>query len=163
MTDTPFPTEPREVQSILDEWARLGLLPKTVPEADLMQTIVIEHNRITGHYDIRANGVTLMQVISLLADGVFSVWRTATQGKQPPTLSGPKTKVCLEFEDGVLSISTASETGIEGAGQADPIMAKAVLACAIYALSEQTSAGTFNPLDALLGRLTIKTGDAPQT
>ena len=46
MTDTPFPTEPREVQSILDEWARLGLLPKTVPEADLMQTIVIEHNRI---------------------------------------------------------------------------------------------------------------------
>jgi hypothetical protein len=143
---------------IVKRWSTAGLVPVEISEADLIQTITVRHNAMTGKGEVQYSKLDGLQALAILADSMAAVWQDTFRSELRPPLNSGRAKVCLQLEDDRLSVSIGTDDPAhpEIMPSADPIIAKGMLAAVLFGLCEKTSNGQFDPMAALLQGLEFK-------
>jgi hypothetical protein len=152
---TPYSSSLRE---ITERWSNAGLVPVEISEADLIQTITVRHNAMTGKGEVQYSKLDGLQALAILADSMAAVWRDTFRSELRPPLNSGRGKVCIQLEDDRLSVAIGTDDPAHPdiLPSADPVIAKGMLAAVLFGLCEKTSSGQFDPMEALLQGLEFK-------
>lgn len=148
-----------DVGKVLKAWQDEGLVSREVGPEDFRQTITIIHDAATGHFDARAERMDAVQALGLLADVMAAFWRDGFRQPLRPRLNSGHAKVCIDLDGDTLSMAFGLQDPQRqhSLPVADPLVAKGMLVAALFGLCEETSGEGFNPAEALLGTLIVRT------
>jgi hypothetical protein len=147
------------LKEIMKRWDDAGLTPVEISEADLIQTITVRHNAMTGKGEVQYSKLDGLQALAILADSMAAVWRDTFRSDPRPPLNSGRGKVCIQLEDDRLSVAIGTDdpTHPDILPSADPVIAKGMLAAVLFGLCEKTSSAEgFDPMEALLQGLEFK-------
>ncbi len=137
-------TDPSTIDQVIDRPAPPG-------------QIVITHDRNTRASRIDVQGISEGDSIAVLAGCMHAIWMDSFNHPLRPGLPKGKTKVCIQFDEGKLSMSFGTQE--DGGVTADPEAAQALMVAALFGLADQLNHDKFEPLQALLGNLYISMED----
>lgn len=146
------------IQKTIDAWQADGLIPLEVGPQDFRQTITITHDAASGRFEARRDGLDANQALGLLADVMAATWRDGFQEPLRPPLNSGHAKVCIDLDGDKLSMAFGLQDSQrpDAIPVADPLVAKGMLLAALFGLCAETSGENFNPVDALLGTLFVR-------
>ena len=138
-----------------------NLVPLEITDQDVIQTITIRHNAMTGTFDWTIHKVG-EQAIGLLADVMQDMWRFFFKQPLRPKLTSGHARVIIDLDGDALKIvyGLIDPTHPNLPPMPDAPVAKAMLVSALFGLCENTSGENFDPMSALTG-IEIKKEDSP--
>jgi hypothetical protein len=91
--------------------------------------------------------------MTMMAGAAYAILVEEIKPIDKPVLPGVNSKVCIQLEDGKVTMAFGTEA--DGQTTADPNVAKALMLTALMGLCEKTATGKFNPIEAFSGMLTV--------
>ena len=140
----------------IEEFGRLcekhDLRPTEVTERDVIQTITIRHNVITGQISIETKKIG-EQAIGILADVMVILWKDYFKSPIRPPLTSGHARVMIDLDGDSLKIvyGLTDPNNPDVLPVADAPVAKMMLISALFGLCEQTGGKDFDPMQALTG------------
>jgi len=142
-----------DVRSELAKWTEMGLVPREISPEDAMQTVTLRHNALTGHFEVRYDGVDGVQVLGLLASAMEAIWKDTFHDKLRPALNSGDSMVAITLLGEQLKVvfGTRDPNRPEERAIADVPVAKGLLVATLFGLCGED----FNPMDALTSGIAV--------
>lgn len=128
-----------------------NLVPLEITTQDVIQTITVRHNVMTGVFDWRADRIG-EQAIGLLASAMADMWKYFFRSPLRPGMTSGHAKVIIDLDgDSLKVLYGMSDPNNPGELIPDATVAKAMMASALFGLCEKTSGENFDPFESLTG------------
>lgn len=129
-----------------------NLVPIELTDRDIIQTVTIRHNIMTGQLECKAEKIG-EQVVGLLADAMASMWKYWFKSPLRPKCTSGHARVLLDLDGDVLKIvyGLTDPENPELPPAPDALVAKTMLASALFGLCEKTGDSDFDAMSALIG------------
>lgn len=131
---------------------RRNLTQIEITVRDVIQTITLRHNVITGQINIETKKIG-EQSIGILADAMAILWKDYFKSPIRPPLTSGHARVMIDLDGDSLKIvyGLTDPNNPDLPPVADAPVAKMMLVSALFGLCEKTNGKDFDPMQALTG------------
>lgn len=128
-----------------------NLVPLEITDHDVIQSITIRHNVMSGTFDWRVDKIG-EQAIGLLVDVMADMWQYFFKQSLRPKLTSGHARVVIDQDgDSLKIIYGLIDPEHPDQPIPDALVAKSMLASALFGLYEKTAGKNFDPMAALTG------------
>lgn len=144
--------KPFDFAALREKWDARGLVPLEVTEDQLIQTITIRHNALTGKGEVKYERLDGVQAMGILVDSIRAVFRDTFKSELRPRLNSGHAKVCSELDGDRLSVAFAmtDPNNPDLLPQVDPVVASGIAVATALFIAEKADDPNFDPLAVLL-------------